>query len=89
MNNYELLGKLSTIHEECEDMFVNIGSNVDAIKSKLITDPEECDSYLIEEAILAKMITDITILKELINNYNNIVVSKFEELKFQECEDSE
>lgn len=89
MNNYELLGRLLTLHEECEDMFVSIGNNVDAIKSKLITDPEECDSYLIDEAIIAKMITDITVLKGLIDNYNNIVVSKFEELKSQECKDSE
>lgn len=84
MNNYELLGRLTTIHEECEDIFVNIGHGVDKLKESLITDPEECDSHLIEDAILAKMVTDITVLQKLVTEYSDIVSSKFTELRDNE-----
>ena len=87
MNNYELLGKLITIHEECEDIFVEIGHGVDELKKSLIKDPEECDNYLIDDAILSKMITNLTLLQKLLADYGDIVSVKFMELRSNEHEE--
>lgn len=87
MNNYELLGKLLTLHEECENLFVNIGDGVDALKTCLIEDPDSCDEVLNNEAVLSKMIASFHVLNNLLNEYNKIVEDKYKELR--DCDEDD
>lgn len=69
MNIYELIGRISISHLNCEEIFSRIGEMIDNKKDELTKDPE-CNFSIEELSILE---TNLSILCDEIFEYKNLI----------------